>query len=79
METADLTILSSRDLEAAGWGTDVNMSDTTIEDETELQRRNMNSLAAAFAVGMLCLLGIVLIQLARRFMGAITHRHTDKA
>jgi hypothetical protein len=59
-------------------GTDVNMRDTTVEDEKELQRRNMSSLAAAVAVGMLCLLGIVLVQLVRRFMGAIAHRHNDE-
>jgi hypothetical protein len=60
-------------------GTDVNMSDTTIEDEKELQRRNVKSLTAAIAVGMLCLLGIVVVQLARRFMDSIAHRHADKA
>jgi hypothetical protein len=60
-------------------GTDVNMSDTTIEDEKELQRRNVKNLTAAVTVGMLCLLGIVVVQLARRFMGSVTHRHVDKA
>ena len=57
----------------------VNMSDTTIDDEKELQRRNMKSLTAAVTVGMLCLLGIVVVQLARRLMGSMTHRHADEA
>jgi hypothetical protein len=60
-------------------GTDVNMSDTTIEDEKELQRRNVKSLTAAVTVGMLCLLGIVLVQLARRLMGGVAHRQADEA
>ena len=61
-------------------GTDVNMSDTTIEDdERELQRRNRKSLTAAVAVGMLCLLGIVVVQLARRLIDTMVGRHADKA
>jgi hypothetical protein len=60
-------------------GTDVNMSGTTTEDEKELQRRNLNSLAAAVAVGLLCVLGIVGVQLARRFVNATVRRHTDEA
>ena len=60
-------------------GTDVNMSGTTTGDEEELQRRNMNNLAAAVAVGLLCLLGIVVVQLARRLVGTVTDRHADKA
>ena len=59
-------------------GTDVNMSGTTTGDEEELQRRNMNSLAAAVAVGLLCLLGIVVVQLSRRFMNAAARRHADE-
>ena len=60
-------------------GPDVNMSDTTIEDEKELQRRNWKSLTAAVTVGIMCLLGIVVVQLARRLVGTVTDRHADKA
>jgi len=59
-------------------GTDVNMSDTTIEDEKELQRRNWKSLTAAVTVGIMCLLGIVVVQLSRRFMNAAARRHADE-
>jgi hypothetical protein len=59
-------------------GTDVNMSGTT-EDDKELQRRNMKSLAAAVAVGMVCILGIVAVQLARRLIDTVARRHTDEA
>jgi hypothetical protein len=60
-------------------GTDVNVSGTATEYEDELQRRNRNSLAAAVAVGLLCLLGIVVVQVARRFINASARRHTDAA
>jgi hypothetical protein len=51
----------------------------TIEDDEVLERRNWNSLAKAAAVGVLCLLGIVVAQWARRFLSSIAHSHAAES
>jgi hypothetical protein len=57
---------------------DAEMTET-IEDDEVLKRRNWNSLAKAAAVGVLCLLGIVVAQRARRFFSSIAHSHAAES
>jgi len=54
------------------------MSETTGDDE-DLKRRNWDSLTKAAAVGALCLLGIVVVQLVRRFLNSITRSHAAES
>jgi hypothetical protein len=57
----------------------VNMSETMTEDKQALERRNRKNLAAAIAVAVLCVLGIVIVQQVRRFLDALARRHINKA
>jgi hypothetical protein len=45
------------------------------DDGEDLERRNWNSLVKAAAVGVLCLLGIVVAQAVRRFLNSIARSH----
>ena len=59
--------------------TGVNMSETTTEDEQAHERRKRKALATAFAVSVLCMLGIVVVLRVSRFIDARARRHTDEA
>jgi hypothetical protein len=51
----------------------------TIDDDEELERRNRNNLAKAAAVGLLCLLGIVVVHLVQRFLNSIARGHAAES
>ena len=54
------------------------MTETTNDDE-DLKRENRNNLAKAAAVGVLCLLGIAVLQLVRRFLNSIARSHAAES
>ena len=49
------------------------------DDEEDLERRNRNGLAKAAAVGVLCLLGIVVVRLVQRFVNSIARSHAAES
>jgi hypothetical protein len=51
----------------------------TSHDGQDLDRWNRNNLAKAVAVGVLCLLGIVVLQLVRRFLNSIARSHAAES
>jgi hypothetical protein len=54
------------------------MTETT-DDGEDLERRNRNNLAKAAAVGLLCLLGIVVLRLVQRFINSIARSHAAES
>jgi hypothetical protein len=56
---------------------DAEMSETT-DDNEALQRRNRNSLAAAAAVAVLCVLGIVVLRMVQRLLNKVVRGRTDE-
>jgi len=64
--------------EALGKGQIAEMTETTDDDE-DLERRNRNNLAKAAAVGLLCLLGIVVVRLVQRFLNSIARSHAAES
>lgn len=50
----------------------------TAEDEEALERQNRNRLVADVAVVVLCILGIMVVYLVRRFLHSIARSHVDE-